>query len=204
VFAIILTSQSSVGHTLTHPLDDLSVDMKVCTQGFQARLVVLTHIQYLSEPTAQGRSVDDEIQMQGGGAALIMSEILTCARERHASLLGAEDIRHFCARLDQWQLELPSFMKIDVLLAAQDSKLSIGRTWAVLLVNVLHLGASLLLYRQLIVEDSKQAQRWKLDMSLADLNKYEVQCELAAHQMLRVVSAIHAEGPFLRKCWLIK
>jgi hypothetical protein len=135
-----------------------------------------------------------------------MSEIASRAQDRSNPLLAADEIHHYSGRLDQWQAELPSFMEVDQQLSDIEKPLSIGQTWAILMVHLLHRGAELLLYRQLLVtaENCRRVNQWKLDVTSADFLKYEARCGQAARQIVRMVSAIHAEWPFSKGCWLVK
>lgn len=71
----------------------------------------------------------------------------------------------------------------------------------------MYLGATILLYRQLLVATAEtqltDGVAWSLNISLEDAKRYRNECALAGQQVARILRLISFDGTLTKRCWLI-
>jgi hypothetical protein len=151
------------------------------------------HFQFAVETELTDHSTNNTIQWQSVQLGIIASEISSVVR-RPEQLKGKQ-LRSLASKLQIWQSNVPAALSLSTVLTGQAVELGVFAAGAIALVQLVYLGAIILLYHQLLI--TPESSIGTLNISLDELRRFRADCQLAAEQVPRMLSMLQFGG----RCW---
>jgi hypothetical protein len=151
------------------------------------------HFQFAVETELLDHSIENTIQWQSVQLGIIASEI--SAIVRRPDQMRGKQLRYLAGKLQVWQSNVPAALSLSTVLTGQTSELGMFAAGSISLVQLVYLGAIILLYHQLLIAPESSIQA--LNISQDELRGFRADCQLAAEQVSRLLCTHQYGG----RCW---